>query len=169
MDLTNLSNGQQLILSEDVFNAIRTVTKELAASTGARHVIFAESNGYPVTYIGDVKGLDLPGIASLAAGNFSATAKMASMLGEPGSFKYIYHEGEDRNIYISSVGFNFILVVIFDAEVALGMVRIYTKKAIDGLTNVLKSAKFEEEKSREFLDAEFKALLNEELDRSLPF
>jgi len=169
MDLTNLSSGQQLILSEDVFNAVRTASQDLAASTGARQVIFAETNGYPVTYVGDVKGLDLPGITSLAAGNFSATAKMATMLGEPGSFKYIYHEGQDRNIYISSVGFNFILVVIFDAEVALGMVRIFTKKAVDSLTDILKSAKFEEEKSREFLDREFKALLNEELDRTLPF
>ncbi len=169
MDLTNLSSGQQLILSEEVFNSIRSAINDLSANTGAKHVIFSETNGYPVTYVGDVKGLDLPAIASLAAGNFSATAKMASMLGEAGSFRYLYHEGEAHNIYISSVGFNFILVVIFDSNVALGMVRIFTRKAIEKLTDILRTAKFEEEKSREFLDAEFKALLNEELDKSLPF
>ncbi len=169
MDLTNLSSGQQIILSEDIFNAVREAIQDLSASTGARNIIFAEANGYPVTYVGDFKGIDLPGLTSLAAGNFSATSKMASMLGQDGSFRYMYHEGESRNTYISDVGFNFILIVVFEPDIALGMVRIYTRKAIDLLRGVLESARVEEDKSREYLDAEFKALLSEELDKSMPF
>ena len=169
MNLSNLSSGQQLILSEDIFNSIRDAIKDLSAKTGAKNIIFAESNGYPVTYVGDFKGIDLPGLAALAAGNFSATAKMASMLGQEGRFRFMYHEGENRNIYISDVGSNFILVVVFEPDIALGMVRIYTRKALNLLTSILESAKVEEDKSREYLDAEFKALLSEELDKSLPF
>ena len=47
------------------------------------------------------------------------------------------------------------------------MVRIYTKKAIESLSEMLENAKQEEEESKEFLDMEFKTLLSEELNRSL--
>jgi len=167
MDENRSGNGQQLILSEELYLKISKLVEKLTISTGAEYIIFCESNGYPVTHSGDIKEMDLPTISSLAAGNFSATAKMASMLGENGRFKYLFHEGENQNLYISNVGFNFLLVVVFKVEVALGMVRIYTKKAIESLNDMLESAKQEEEESKEFLDMEFKTLLSEELNRSL--
>jgi len=52
-------------------------------------------------------------------------------------------------------------------SVALGMIRIYTKKAIKDLVNLLKTAEEEDKQSKEFLDLEFKTLLGEELNRSL--
>jgi predicted regulator of Ras-like GTPase activity (Roadblock/LC7/MglB family) len=116
-----------------------------------------------------VDGLDLSATASLAANNFSATAEMAKILGEEDSFKYIFNEGAQRNIYISNVGFNFILLVIFKKDVALGMVRIYTKKAIEALNDLLKKATVAEEQSKSFVDLEFKTLLDEELNKALRF
>lgn len=162
-------NSQKLILSEDIYNQVTKIIQGLATNTGAESVIFCESNGYPVTFVGDTKGLDISVISSLAASNFSATAKMASLLGERGSFKYLFQEGEHSNLYISNVGFNFILLVIFDVDVALGMIRIYTRKAIESLHTVLESAKDAEVETKEFLDMEFKTLLGEELNRSLKF
>lgn len=167
MDEKRLGNGQQLILSEELYLKISKLVEKLTISTGAEYIIFCEANGYPVTHFGDIKEADLPAISSLSAGNFSATAQMASMLGENGSFKYLFHEGEDQNLYISNVGFNFLLIVVFKVEVALGMVRIYTKKAIESLGEMLENAKQEEKESKEFLDLEFKTLLSEELNRSL--
>jgi hypothetical protein len=92
---------------------------------------------------------------------------MASMLGESDSFKFLFHEGEHSNMYLSNVGFNFVLLVIFDSDVALGIIRIYTKKAIEALTRLLGSIKEEEKKTKELFDLEFKTLLSEELSRSL--
>ncbi len=159
-------NGQ-LILSENVFHEISQILDEMAAKTRAEVIVFCESNGYPILHKGNIRGLDLPGIASLAANNFSATSQMASMLGEPSSFRYLYHEGDENNIYLSNVGFNFILLVIFKKDVALGIIRIYTKKAIDQLNDVLQAARQQEDKSKEVFDLEFKTLLTEELNRSL--
>lgn len=167
MDLKG--NGQQLILSEEIYNEVANILEELYSKTGAEVIVFAEANGYPVTHKGDVENIDLAGISTLAANNFSATAKMATMIGERGSFQYLFHEGERTNIYLSNVGFNFILMVIFDVDVALGMVRIYTKKAIEDLNQLLKTAKEEEDKTKEFFDLEFKTLLSDELNRSLKF
>ncbi|MFQ5864798.1 MAG: roadblock/LC7 domain-containing protein [bacterium] len=167
MEVSHKTDGQQLILSEEVYNGINKILDDLAANTRADMVLVCETNGYPVTHKGDIPGIDLFTISSLAANNFSATAEMASMIGESGSFKFLFHEGENRNIFLSNVGYNFILIVIFNVNVALGMVRIYTKKTIDSLIKLLHSAKEEEDKSAEFLDLEFKSLLSKELNRSL--
>jgi len=163
----DINNGKQLILSEEIYNGISKVLEELAANTRAELIVFCESNGYPILHKGSVDNLDLPIISSLAANNFSATAKMAAMLGEKDTFKFLFHEGEHTNMYLSNVGFNFVLLVIFDVEVALGIIRIYTKKAIDSLAKLLSSVKEEEKKTKELFDLEFKTLLSEELNRSL--
>ncbi|MFQ6114546.1 MAG: roadblock/LC7 domain-containing protein, partial [bacterium] len=149
------------------YNGINAIIDDLVTNTRADLVVFCETNGYPVTHKGNIPDIDLMAISSLAANNISATAEMASMIDEAGSFKFLFHEGAKRNIFLSNVGYNFILVVIFNVNVALGMVRIYTKKAIDSLTRLLHSAKEEENKSAEFLDLEFKSLLSKELNRSL--
>lgn len=169
MNLSAPQNGQQLILSENIYNGITEIIQNLAINTGAKSVVFCESNGYAVTQVGNLKGLDLPAIASLAANNFAATSKMADMLGERGSFKYLYHEGEHTNLYISNIGFSFILIIIFEVDVALGMVRIYTKKTIESMMELIRTAKEEEDNAKEVLDKEFKSLLSAELDRSLKF
>jgi predicted regulator of Ras-like GTPase activity (Roadblock/LC7/MglB family) len=167
MLLKKAVNGQQLTLSEEVYRGITKAITELSSKVKSDVVIFCESNGYPVTYQGDIDDIDLSAISSLAANNFSATARMATMLGEDDSFKYLFHEGEHRNIYLSNVGFNFILLVIFGKDVALGMVRIFTKKTIDTLAELLSSVKEQEEHSSQFIDLEFKTLLSEELNKSL--
>ncbi|MFQ5602765.1 MAG: roadblock/LC7 domain-containing protein [bacterium] len=168
MDTRQVKTGQQLMLSENAYNRVAEILADLSANTRADVIVFCESNGYPVIHHGNSKDLDLMAISSLAANNFSATAQMATMVGEKNSFKFLFHEGENTNIYLSNVGFNFILVVVFSVEVALGMIRVFTNKAIKEINRALKSVK-EEEKSEEFVDLEFKTLLGEELNRSLKF
>ena len=160
---------EQLILSEEVYNKINDVVSNLYENTNVDCVVFCESNGYPVSHKGEFKQIDMSAISALAAANFSATAEMASMIGEEDSFKYLFHEGEHRNIYLSNVDYNFLLLIIFDVKVTLGMVRIFTKKAMKDLDGLLKSAKEEGDESKEFVDLQFKSLLNEEINRTLKF
>ncbi len=163
------SNGRPIILSEAAYNSIAKIVEALAANTRADVIVFADANGYPIIHKGGIDNLDLSIISSLAASNFSATAKMAAMIGESDSFKFLFHEGERTNMYLSNVGFNFILLVIFKVDVALGMVRVFTRKAIEELISTLSSLKQDEEKTKEVFDLEFKTLLSEELDRSFKF
>jgi predicted regulator of Ras-like GTPase activity (Roadblock/LC7/MglB family) len=167
MDNSNLHVEQPLMLSEEIYNSVAGVLDDLLRKTSAQMIIFCETNGYPVVHKGGIEDLDLQAVSTLAANNFSATAKIAEMLNEENSFKFLFHEGEKSNIYISYVGYNFVLVVIFSVDVTLGMVRIFTKKALAELAKLLASADVEDERSSSFIDIEFKSLLNEEVDRSL--
>ena len=76
---------------------------------------------------------------------------------------------EKSNVYLSSVADNFLLLIVFDSNIALGMIRIFTKRTIDKLTELLQDAKGEEQKASEFLDVEFSTYLNKELDKAFNF
>ncbi|RIK68708.1 hypothetical protein DCC62_24150 [candidate division KSB1 bacterium] len=110
--------------------------------------------------------MDLGGFAALTAGNFSAMREMANVIGEKDGFKFVFQEGERRNIYLCNVGFNFLLTIIFEKTVALGLVRIFANKAVENLKQVLANAQEAETKTSEVLDVEFGLLLGKELDKS---
>jgi hypothetical protein len=81
-------------------------------------------------------------------------------------FKLLFHEGEKRNVYLSNVGDNFFLVVVFDVSVTLGLVRIYTKKAIQSLLKIFEETEDDEEAKKDIFDSDFSDLLGDMLDES---
>jgi predicted regulator of Ras-like GTPase activity (Roadblock/LC7/MglB family) len=169
MNLDKGGNGQPVVLSGEMYKHIAEVLSDLSSKTRAKTIIFADSNGHPITQRGETSEINIPNMAALAAGDFAATAEIAKMIGERQKFKYLYHEGDKSNVYLSNVGDNFLLIIIFDANVALGMIRIYTKRAIDTLTELLSKVNTEEKKATEFLDIEFSTYLNQELDKAFNF
>ena len=74
-------------------------------------------------------------LASLTAGNIAATGGMAKLLRE-NEFTTQYHEGENANIHIQLVDNRVILVVIFDNQTSLGLVRLRVKKACEQLSKI---------------------------------
>lgn len=158
--------SQPLMLSTATFNKIADVMRELVVSTRSDFAMFCDVNGNPITHFGKNITLELSGLAALAAGDFAATREIARVIGEKEGFKFIFQEGERRNIYLCNVGFNFLLVIIFDKAVALGLIRIFANKTVENLKQVLESATEAEDKTSEFLDLEFGALLDQELDKS---
>ncbi|MBN2011090.1 roadblock/LC7 domain-containing protein [candidate division KSB1 bacterium] len=169
MNVEKGGNGQPVVLSGEMYKAISEVLSDLAAKTRAKTIIFADSNGHPITQRGQTSEINIPNMAALGAGDFAATSEMAKIVGEPGRFKYLYHEGEKSNVYLSSVTDNFLLLIVFDTNIALGMIRIFTKRTIEKLTELLNEAKGEEQKASEFLDVEFSTYLNKELDKAFNF
>lgn len=167
MDMNKNITASYFILSENAYNEINRILEELALKTRADLIIFSDSNGYPITSQGNFPDLDTSVMASLAANNFSATAEMASLLGEAENFKYLFHEGEKFNIYISNVGYNYILSVIFKKEVAIGLIRIMANKAGEAIHELLNREQQEEQTSTELMDSEFSSLLDKELDKLL--
>lgn len=164
MEVVRNSSNRPFMLSAETYNRISSILGELEAKTRAEAIIFCDTNGNTVTYRGQIPGLKLSTVSALAAGNYSATREMAKMLGEPSSFRFLLLEGEHRNLYLSNVGHNFLLVIVFDKAVALGMVRVCSNRAIEDLDGVLKNALAQEEKVPEFIDSEFRSLLSQELD-----
>ena len=169
MNFEQGGNGQPIVLSGETYKALSEIIIDLASKTRARTIIFSDMNGHPITQRGSAAEIDIANLSALAAGDFSATAEMAKIIGEKKQFKFIFHEGEKYNAYLSNVGNNFLLILIFDSQTALGMIRIYTKRAINALSEVLEKAEASKEKKSSFVDLDFNKYLNEELDKAFNF
>ncbi|MBN2001367.1 roadblock/LC7 domain-containing protein [candidate division KSB1 bacterium] len=164
MKLGHTSNGKRLVFSETTFQKIFQILTDMIKQSRAHLCIFADMNGYPISYSGTLQDVDVSSLTALAAGTFSATSAMANIVAKEERFKYIYQEGESRNIYMSTVEEEYVLIVVFDRSVTLGMIRVMTHYTIEKLTGLIEQLKKQNEQLTQFLDVEFKALLSKEVD-----
>jgi predicted regulator of Ras-like GTPase activity (Roadblock/LC7/MglB family) len=105
-------------------------------------------------------------LTTLSASSYSAANEMARILGESSRFRMVLYEGTKHNIYVCSVSQHYFLIVVFETGVALGMVRLFTRKTIEGLTPLL-NQKPGSGRIHQIFDQDFQSQLGEELDRSL--
>jgi predicted regulator of Ras-like GTPase activity (Roadblock/LC7/MglB family) len=169
MNLGHGDNGQTVVLTGEMFKSISEILSELASKTRARIIIFSDMNGHAITQRGNVTDVNISNMSALAAGGFSATTEIARLIGEKKQFKFIFHEGENNNVYLSNVGDNFLLILIFNSQTALGMIRIYTKRAIDALSELLTNVNQEDQKVSQLVNFDFNQYLNAELDKAFNF
>lgn len=166
VQVKRLKDGsRQIILTAKQFDEITKVLSELAAKTKASTILLADISGQLITQRGNTDDINTAILSALAASDFAATSEMAKLVGEDAKFKLLFHEGEKRNVYLSNVGDNFFLVVVFDVSVTLGLVRIYTKKAIENLLTVFEESEAGEDASA-ILDQDFSSMLGDMLDES---
>jgi len=140
--------------------------RRLYDKTGASCVLLIDISGQLISYRGTTEGLDLASLAALAASDMAAVTEMAKLVSEGDHFKLLFHEGENHNVLISTVGESFLLVVIFKASVRIGLVRLLTKETATELLEV--AEKFEAESGRvaQIVDADFTTSLASELERA---
>lgn len=166
VQVKKLKDGsRQIILNAKQFDEITKILTELAAKTKASTILLADISGQLITQRGNTEDINTAILSALAASDFAATSEMAKLVGEEAKFKLLFHEGEKRNVYLSNIGDNFFLVVVFDVSVTLGLVRIYTKKAIQNLINVFESSESDEDPSK-VIDQDFSSMLGDMLDES---
>ena len=166
VQVKKLKDGsRQIILTAIQFDEITKVLSELASKTKASTILLADISGQLITQRGNTDDMNTQILSALAASDFAATAEMAKLVGEDAKFKLLFHEGEKRNVYLSHVGDNFFLVVVFDVSVTLGLVRIYTKKAIQSLLNVFETTEPGEDATT-IMDSDFSSMLGDMLDES---
>ncbi|HSH01922.1 MAG TPA: response regulator [Anaerolineae bacterium] len=110
---------------------------QLQKDTNAFCVLLLSYSGYPIESAGQVQALDIGSISALVAANFLAAIELSKMLGNTTVFKSSYHEGPDYDIFAHEIDNDHLLAVIFGANSKSGMVRFYTKRAIDVLAEVL--------------------------------
>ena len=66
-------------------------------------------------------------LAALTAGSFAATRELARTVGED-DFEAVFHQGVDRNIYISGICEEVLLLVVFEQSSSqMGLVRMYAR------------------------------------------
>ena len=135
-----------------------------ATKTKASAILFADMSGQLISQRGNTDNMNTTVLSALAASDFAATSEMAKLVGEEAKFKLLFHEGEKRNVYLSNVGDSFFLVVVFDVSVTLGLIRIYTKKAIEDLVAVLEDTSGDQGGEENIIDSDFSTLLGDALD-----
>ena len=156
--------SRQVILNGKQYDSITKILTELATKTKASAILFADMSGQLISQRGNTENMNTTVLSALAASDFAATSEMAKLVGEEAKFKLLFHEGEKRNVYLSNVGDNFFLVVVFDVSVTLGLIRIYTKKAIEDLGGILEDDSDSGETDEKIIDSDFSSLLGDALD-----
>jgi len=157
--------SRQVILNGNQYDSITKILSELATKTKASAILFADMSGQLISQRGNTEAMNTTVLSALAASDFAATSEMAKLVGEEAKFKLLFHEGDKRNVYLSNVGDDFFLVVVFDVSVTLGLIRIYTKKAIEDLATALEDDSGAPD-TEDIIDSDFSTLLGNALDDS---
>ncbi len=166
MQPKNSNNGKRLVFSEESYDKINRTLQELAKRLPAQLCVFADKNGYVISYFGLDSEIDLTSLTALSAGAFSATVEIASQIGESDQFKFINHEGQKNNLYLSSISDHYMMIIVCDKSVAAGMVRVLTHHAIQRIESLIAELKLENKKAMQYIDVEFGSLLTSELNRT---
>lgn len=124
-----------IILHEQQFQELKSILARLCIECIARVVFLVDRDGQPIAFYGNIGDMDTTSFSSLAAGNVAATTSMAKLIGE-NVFPSMIHEGERESIFISIIGRS-LLVVVFDENSTLGLVKLRTKKASFEVAEVL--------------------------------
>ena len=148
-----------LLLREERFHQIKSVLARFRLDSNARVVFLVDKDGQQIAAQGDVGNLDTTSLASLVAGNVAATDGMARLIGEK-EFPTLSHEGERESIHISVIG-RLLLVVVFDDQSSLGLVKLRTKQISRQLASI-----FDEilQDGCEDVDSPFAEITEEDID-----
>jgi predicted regulator of Ras-like GTPase activity (Roadblock/LC7/MglB family) len=120
---------QGTYLPADLLDEMDGVLNQLQQKTQVTCVLLADVSGQLICTVGHAAGFDPASVAALTASDMSATAELARQLGEAKPFRMLFHEGEQRHLYLSDVGNSLILIVVFETRVPIGLVRVFTERA----------------------------------------
>ena len=125
-----------LVLHEADHKRLAAILDRLRQDANAKVTFLIDKNGQQLAAAGNVDGLDPTSLAALTAGNVAATDGLAKLLGET-EFATLFHEGEHDHLHINVISGRAILVVIFDEQSSLGLVRLRVKKCSIELGTIL--------------------------------
>ncbi len=116
-------------LSATQGRAMQRIAGALRARTEAELVVLADGGGNLLVQAPERDVHDVASMAALAAGAFAATRELARLTGEDG-FRSVAHEGDETGLFVQSVDADTLVVVVFRKPVALGLVKLYTRRAV---------------------------------------
>lgn len=133
-----------LVLSGERLDRITQRLGDLRYEVGAQCIVLSDMTGQPIAEAGVSEGVRSSALASFMGGSFTTDYEIAGHLREDRSFNLHYHEGVRYDIYSANVGDQLFLVLLFDRRMGasrIGMVWLYTKRAIQDLLTMVVSAR----------------------------
>ncbi len=123
-------DGEQL---DKIYDTLQSTLIDIGVETA----MLLDTAGNVITTVDDgVDRHDIYSLAALAAANFSAMRSMVKIAGEE-EFSLLFHKGQKENIYLSSVSDDFLLFIIFNNDMTLGLLRLKVAKVIGDLIGIL--------------------------------
>jgi len=155
---------QGLTLHDPLLEAIEGVLDQLLSKIPSCSILLADISGRLICVRNAKQRFNPTNLAALTAGNMAATTEIARQIGEERPFQLIFHEGEDQNIYLSDIAGNFLLVVVFDTSIQIGVVRLFTRQAIKELMQLVEDIDTQETSQGVSVNDGFSDALSAELE-----
>ncbi|HYE31455.1 MAG TPA: roadblock/LC7 domain-containing protein [Methylomirabilota bacterium] len=127
------------LIEEDI-QQMDSVLRELLVRGELKLVVLADKAGFRLAAQGECEGVDVTTLSALASNTFNATQAIAGMLEEP-QFNSIYQQGQKYNLLVQSVDENTVLIIVFGADVNVGLVKYYVGPASQALARQLLTAR----------------------------
>lgn len=116
------------LIEEDMQRLDETL-REFVAQTEATSALVIDKGGFLIAHHGDSADFDLTTIGALASGAFMANQTIAGLVNEK-NFNSIYQQGEKFSMFVVDVDEHCLLVVIFQSQVGVGVVKFYSTMAV---------------------------------------
>ena len=126
------------LLEEDVLR-LDDHLRVLLEKTDATTALIIDKGGFLITSAGDTRQFDLTTIAALASGAYLANQTIANLVHET-NFNSVYQQGEHYSMFVLSVDEYCLLVVIFRAQVGVGVVKYFAAPAAEQIARQLRLA-----------------------------
>ena len=115
------------LIEEDI-QRLEDELRELLTQTDATTALIIDKGGFLITSNGDARQFDLTTIAALASGAYMANQTIANLIHET-NFNSVYQQGEKYSMFVINVDEYSMLVVIFKAQVSVGVVKYFATPA----------------------------------------
>jgi predicted regulator of Ras-like GTPase activity (Roadblock/LC7/MglB family) len=132
--------------------------------SGAQCAILMDRAGRLLTMAGQTEGIDGVSFASLAAADFAASDQLARLLGEK-ECTSLFHQGEQRSMFLADIDGDAVLATVFDDETTLGLVKVKLREATPSFSEVFSAAANREPSVDEALASDWAAAASSEIDR----
>ncbi len=126
------------LIEEDI-QRLDDELRELLTQTDATTALIIDKGGFLITSAGDSRQFDLTTIAALASGAYMANQTIANLIHET-NFNSVYQQGERFSMFVLSVDDHCMLVVIFRAQVSVGVVKYFGAPAAGHIAEQLQIA-----------------------------
>ena len=126
------------LIEEDI-QALDQVLAEILTRSEATTALIVDKGGFLITCQGEQDAFDLTTISALAAGAYLANQTIANLIHEQ-QFTCTYQQGEKFSLLAINVDDNCLLLIIFRAQIGVGVVKFYATRIRERIARQLERA-----------------------------
>jgi predicted regulator of Ras-like GTPase activity (Roadblock/LC7/MglB family) len=154
-----------IVVSEGEISNIARVLGRLILDTSASHILLLDKSGQLISAQGQAGQRDVTALGALLAGAFASSRHVAEILGER-DFRSILQQGVQESIYTSLVGEQWLLVVVFEKQAHIGLVKVLARKASEELERTLDRVRVGSTAAKEqVINVQFRSSVENTIDR----